>query len=208
MHFLGLAGMPRRIPDYPDVYAGWNFISSVGSLVSVIGIGYFFFMLYLLFKQNKDIFFTLRSGDKIYYGSSVRYVNRDHRIKDRFQFFPKYNFFNLFRPHGFMSFGFKHFEHKIVSFVPSKKNFPIFYKTLGNPLLLRFLADLRPEQKIGYNVLAANIYTTPLFFSSEEIDFSNLQAYNLFSIFYYRCEGAVGATLLHGHSPSIFYKHS
>jgi len=36
MHMLGLAGMPRRIPDYADPYFGWNAIASLGSLVSLL----------------------------------------------------------------------------------------------------------------------------------------------------------------------------
>ena len=46
-HFLGLQGMPRRISDYPDAFAGWNLISSFGSIVSVVATFLFLHILYV-----------------------------------------------------------------------------------------------------------------------------------------------------------------
>jgi cytochrome c oxidase subunit 1 len=55
MHFLGLAGMPRRVPDYPDAFAGWNAIASFGSLISTVSIVLFFYIAYI----------TLTAGERV-----------------------------------------------------------------------------------------------------------------------------------------------
>ena len=52
-HFLGLAGMPRRYADYPDAFAGWNYVSSVGSYISGFGVLIFLFGVFLAFQRKE-----------------------------------------------------------------------------------------------------------------------------------------------------------
>lgn len=58
MHFLGLAGMPRRIPDYPDAFSGWNEIASHGSYTNPSGTVSFFAIIAQAFT-NKQKTLTL-----------------------------------------------------------------------------------------------------------------------------------------------------
>jgi cytochrome c oxidase subunit 1 len=54
-HFAGLAGMPRRIPDYPDALAGWNQLSSIGSYVGGIATVFFVFIVFYTFARGAKI---------------------------------------------------------------------------------------------------------------------------------------------------------
>jgi cytochrome c oxidase subunit 1 len=54
MHFLGLQGMPRRITDYPDAFAGWNLVASAGSILSVVMTAYFIALVCEKFEEGKD----------------------------------------------------------------------------------------------------------------------------------------------------------
>ena len=46
MHFLGFNVMPRRIPDFPDSFHSWNFLSSIGSGITFLSFAIFSFMLF------------------------------------------------------------------------------------------------------------------------------------------------------------------
>jgi cytochrome c oxidase subunit 1 len=52
IHFLGLSGIPRRISDYPDAFAGWNYIASLGSMISVASTLFFCYLLINIFEIN------------------------------------------------------------------------------------------------------------------------------------------------------------
>lgn len=53
MHFMGLAGMPRRISDYHEAFAGWNKIASMGAMISVVATCVFFVLLLHAFITSK-----------------------------------------------------------------------------------------------------------------------------------------------------------
>jgi len=53
MHFLGVAGMPRRIPDYPDAFFIFNKIASWGSYISAISSLFFFYIVFDAFSTGK-----------------------------------------------------------------------------------------------------------------------------------------------------------
>jgi cytochrome c oxidase subunit 1 len=55
MHFLGLAGMPRRIPDFPDSYNAWNVVASLGSFITLSSTAFFFYVIYLTVTSNERV---------------------------------------------------------------------------------------------------------------------------------------------------------
>ena len=55
MHFLGLAGMPRRIPDYPEAFAGWNMVASLGSYITYASTIFFVFLVFEAFARKRKV---------------------------------------------------------------------------------------------------------------------------------------------------------
>ena len=49
MHFLGIAGLPRRVPDYPTIYSSLNNLITFGHFISMVSLVIFFIVLIDIF---------------------------------------------------------------------------------------------------------------------------------------------------------------
>jgi cytochrome c oxidase subunit 1 len=54
-HFLGLAGMPRRYINYADAFAGWNYVSSIGSFISLGASVFFIFVMLYTIRAGRPV---------------------------------------------------------------------------------------------------------------------------------------------------------
>jgi cytochrome c oxidase subunit 1 len=53
IHFLGLAGIPRRYADYPDFFTYWNVVARLGSIISVVSVIFFLFIIWEAFVRHR-----------------------------------------------------------------------------------------------------------------------------------------------------------
>jgi len=65
MHFLGLAGIPRRYSDYPDVFMAWNVVARAGSLITTVSVMYFVFILWEGLVSHRPALRVKRSSSSL-----------------------------------------------------------------------------------------------------------------------------------------------
>jgi heme/copper-type cytochrome/quinol oxidase subunit 1 len=71
-HFLGLQGMPRRYVDYSDEFGYWKKVSRIGSVISLIGVIFFLYiMMERVLSNNRSL--SIMSSQKMVEWQGVVY---------------------------------------------------------------------------------------------------------------------------------------
>ena len=65
MHFLGLGGIPRRYSSYPDRFYMWNVVATFGSLLSVVRLLFFIFLVWESLSTIRPAIYLKRRASEL-----------------------------------------------------------------------------------------------------------------------------------------------
>jgi len=86
IHFLGLAGIPRRYSDYPDMFTTWNVLARIGSLITTISVLFIIFILWEALSAHRPILCSKASRSRIEFSHSFPpLLHRYRRVPKVFQ---------------------------------------------------------------------------------------------------------------------------
>ena len=148
MHFLGFNVMPRRIPDFPDSFHSWNFLSSIGSGITFLSFAIFYHWfslsscIFLIFSWAFIFFITnyfffsvnfLFSFSSFIIQLLISVVSRIFELLVRSHFIYEFLFFFM------LKFSFSSIHLSITSFLvffPFLIPAPVFTSNIHFPLAL------------------------------------------------------------------------
>ncbi len=115
--------MPRRISDYPDAFAGWNFISSFGSTISVIATWLFLRILYAQLVEGKETYRYPWITPQFYTDLLKSLLNRAYNSLEWCLNSPP-------KPHAFVSLPLQSLGFNLVKFKETMKDSLSFKNTI------------------------------------------------------------------------------
>lgn len=148
--------MPRRISDYPDAFAGWNLVSSLGSLISVIATWLFLHILYMQLVEGKATSRYLWLTPQFYYDLLQTLLSRVYNSLEWGLNSPP-------KPHAFVSLpiqsSFFSIPPRFINIIKNKLNVTTFYTVF---LLLFIIIGFKLPTKFMLSELDILLYY-PLF---------------------------------------------
>merc|ERR1712050_317006 len=78
MHFLGLAGIPRRYPDYPDMFISWNTLARIGSLISVVSVALLLYIVWEALASHRAVLFVKSSSSMLEWRHPTPPINHSY----------------------------------------------------------------------------------------------------------------------------------
>lgn len=127
MHFLGVSGMPRRIPDYPEMYQHWNTVASFGALFSFFSVIFFFYVVYRtlsdgkkasanpwVFSTQKDLLEKLATSSELFLSNMEKAVFSSNE-KDSEYLLEMVKLYSAYEMHAYVGFYVEEHDIKVTT---------------------------------------------------------------------------------------------